>query len=646
MCGFAGVVGLGLETARPAVERMLAVLSARGPSDSGTRMIDRPGGAEPPVALAHARLAIIAPGPDGAQPMGADDALWLVYNGEIYNYEELREELQGHGIRFRGRSDTEVVLAAYRVWGAECRTRLHGMFALAVADARRGQVWLCRDRLGIKPLYVRRRPEGGVLFGSQVTALLACGQTLVPARLRPEAIESFLAQGYVAGPGTIVDGVEELEPGTDMTFDWTGALLSQRRWWSLASVANGDHAVARPAAVEATKAALQRAVRRHLVADVPLGVFLSSGVDSTVVALVAGRALAEPSQLSTMSLGLASAPELDESEDAAHIARELGTTHCVAKVGGAEARAELEAFFAAMDQPTADGFNTFLVARAARQAGLTVALSGLGGDELFGGYATFRAARLASRFASSRAALGPLPRHIARLAARGFPSRASLKLAALARRPLTVDQVYFLRRELFLDDERRLLLALPAGSDPSTGMPRLTLEELTRNIGPEAAAPDVEARVSMLELSTYMRGMLLRDADVFGMARALEIRVPLLDDELVACALALPGAFKRHDPRPKPLLIDAAGGRLPAAVGRKKRGFKMPWDEWLRGPLRDWARERIHAREVWSSAGIDTTAAIALFDRFGRKDPAVSATQILALATLSTFVASRRLGGA
>jgi asparagine synthase (glutamine-hydrolysing) len=292
-----------------------------------------------------------------------------------------------------------------------------------------------------------------------------------------------------------------------------------------------------------------------------------------------------------------------------------------------------------MDQPTVDGFNVFFVAREARRAGMKVALSGLGGDELFGGYASFRDVPRALRWKHRLAPLRPLQRLVSSCLAR-TSSRRLVKAAEVLRREKTPVHLYFLRRELFLPAERRELHPLPADSNPSTGIANADLDELTEL----SRGLDELNQVSLFELRTYMRHMLLRDSDVFSMAHGLELRVPLLDHRLVEQVTALPGSFKRPDPRPKPLLLDAVGRRLPGVLqAQPKRGFTFPWREWLQGPLRERVEQSIRNSDVWSTLGVSSRAVRTIWERFCRQDGRVSALQILALVVLEDFAVRHRL---
>jgi asparagine synthase (glutamine-hydrolysing) len=647
MCGIAGLLGIPPDVARPAAARMRAALEHRGPDDAGCAAVPDPHGQAPPAMLAHTRLAILDLSPAGHQPMAdkppeaGRPANWIVFNGEVFNFLELQADLARAGWPCHSRCDTEVILHAYRVWGPACVEKLRGMFAWCLLDAERGTAWLCRDRLGIKPLYLTRPAGGGLLFASELRALLAAGPDLVPPRVHPAALESFLAQGAVCGLDSIVEGVELLAPGQSLVTDWAGRPEKRQTYWRVPFTPAAEECVPwtaarREQAVARLADTLRRAVRLRLIADVPVGLFLSGGVDSGALAAVATEVAG--TQVRTVSIGF-DQPEFDETAAAAAVARALGTRHSCLRLSGADVLNDLPAVLAAIDQPTVDGFNTFFVSRAARRSGLTVALSGLGGDELFGGYASFQDVPRAVRWRKRLRWMGPSRPVLARVV-RWVGGRRGVKAAeALTRRPAPLE-MYLLRRELFLPGDRRTFHALPAGSDLLCGVPDAVAEELRG----QARGLDPVNQVSLFELGAYMRNMLLRDADVFSMAHGLELRVPLLDHELVEQVTQLPGAAKRPDGRPKPLLLDAVGSRLPALVtSGPKRGFTFPWDAWLRGPLAARAGAAVENAAVWLALGFHPDAARRLWQRFVRQDTRVSALQILALIVLEDVASRHRL---
>jgi asparagine synthase (glutamine-hydrolysing) len=647
MCGIAGILGLAPEIAQKAAPRLRAAMAHRGPDHAATQVIDHPSGDAFPVVLVHARLAILDLTAAGNQPMADSPPPvpgrrrnWLVFNGEIFNHAQLRADLAAAGWPCRSRSDTEVILHAYRIWGEDCVQRMRGMFAWCLVDAERGRVWFCRDRLGIKPLYLYRPAAGGFLFASELRTLLAAGPDLVPRNVNPAALESFLAQGAVYGLDSIVSRIELLAPGQSLWTDWSGRPLATRRYWQVSfapacQTADGHNAAARRSAVTRLAEGLRDAVKMRLMADVPLGLFLSGGVDSAALATLATEVAGQ--QVQSLSIGFDD-PRFDETEAAAAIAGELGTDHQTLRLTGQDVLDDLPAVLQAVDQPTVDGFNTYFVSQAARRAGLKVALSGLGGDELFGGYASFRDVPRALSWQRRLRRLG-VAGLVTRLLQRTRPSRRWSKAAALLRRPGTPLLAYLLRRELFLPADRRLFHPLPEGSDIYSGLPHGTITELDSH----ADGLDLVNQLSHFELEAYLQHMLLRDADVFSMCHGLELRVPLLDHQVVEQVAGLPGTWKWPDPRPKPLLIDAVGPRLPAlAYSRPKRGFTFPWDSWLRGPICARAAAAVHSQDVWSALGWDPLTPAYYWERFLRRDRRVAALQILALVVLEDY--TRRHG--
>jgi asparagine synthase (glutamine-hydrolysing) len=627
---------------------MLAAMSHRGPDDCGMVTLPAPNNLGSPAILLHARLSILDLTQAGHQPMADQPPLpgakpnWIIFNGEIYNFLQLRESLSCRGWPCRTRCDTEVILHAYRLWGENCVERLRGMFAWCLADSERGIVWFCRDRLGIKPLYLARPTSGGLLFASEIRTLLAAGPDLVPPKASASAVEGFLAQGAVYGHESIIEGVESLPPGQSLVTDWSGKSLKTRTYWQVPFVSperkeSGLPALAdRQGVVRDLATTIREAVKLHMVSDVPLGVFLSGGIDSTALATLATE-VAE-TKVRTISIGF-DQDEFDESNTAAATALALQTEHHVIRLTGRDVLEMLPDALSAFDQPTVDGFNTYFVSQAARRLGLKVSLSGLGGDEIFGGYASFRDVPRAVRWRKRLRKLGPARQLLAAIVDR-TGGRWGIKAAeSLRRRPAPLS-MYLLRRELFLPRDRRALHPVPAGIEPSNGIPRTALADM-REL---AATLDPVNQVSLFELSGYMRYMLLRDADVFSMAHGLEVRVPLLDHEVVEQVARLPGEFKRPDPRPKPLLIDAVGERMPAPVVQMpKRGFTFPWGAWLRGPLRERASRAIENRALWAGLGFNSEAPRAIWQRFLSGDNRVAALQVLGLVVLESFASRHGL---
>ena len=510
------------------------------------------------------RLAVQDLSARGAQPIrNPRTGSVIVFNGEVYNFRELRRQLTTRGHVFRTGTDTEVVLHAYDEWGMDSLKRLVGMFAFAIWDARAGRLVLARDRLGVKPLYLAIT-DRLVAFASEVRALLA-GSFAEP-RLSSAGLADFLSLGAAREPGTLIKGIEALPPGTAREFD--GRESRARRYWDLREqvARRSDPGWGRDQAAAEVREGLGRAVRRRLVSDAPLGVLLSGGIDSASVTALAAREIDQP--IRTVS-AVFDDPEFSERDAMQATSAHCDTEHSETTLRPKDACASLDGFFAAMDQPTFDGLNTYLVARAARFEGLTVVLSGIGGDEVFGGYPSFRIAPALRRLRR----VTPTP--IGRIAGAGMYhlAPATSRMRRLGRWVARTDPMLpaeCVTRQLFGQAEiDRLTSTAAAPFDPPP---------------PEASPFN---RSAFAEMDVYLRNVLLRDAGLMGMAQGLEIREPLLDHELVETALALGDDVKRRGPGPKPLLARALGGELPPhTLRRTKQGFRLPLDQWMRGALR------------------------------------------------------------
>ena len=404
MCGICGVIGKTTQDwGGTAVRRMLDAIVHRGPDEEALFLL-------PPIMAGMRRLSIIDL-PGGSQPVWNESrTLAVLFNGEIYNFRELRAELESAGHVFRTHSDTEVIVHAYEEWGQGCLTRLQGMFAFALIEMPGGpqapptKVFLARDRLGIKPLYYAA-VQGAFFFASEVRALLASGCIL--RRIQPESLSAYLLFGSVGEPMTLVESVMSLPPGHFMTIEADSPVPAPqpKPFWNLASALKAGASPASPdlqaphdpaeTPARRVRTLLEDSVRHHLIADVPVGVFLSSGVDSTALAALASRA--QPG-VHTFTVAFPDA-KFSEGEIARRTARTLETEHREMYLSGDDMTSQLDAAVAALDQPTVDAINTYIVSWAAHQAGLKVALSGLGSDEIFGGYSTFRTTASVARLA-------------------------------------------------------------------------------------------------------------------------------------------------------------------------------------------------------------------------------------------------------
>ncbi len=590
MCGVAGLwdphARGGPDRLAAMAARMTGALHHRGP-DAGDVWCDAAAG----LALGHRRLSIIDLSPTGAQPMHSSCGRFVLsFNGEVYNFNELRPELEALGRRFRGHSDTEVILEGAAQWGVEPMIkRLIGMFALALWDRQARILYLVRDRLGIKPLYWSRRGER-LIFGSELKALRADPE--FEARLDRNALALFLRLSYVPAPATIYEGVKKLPPGT-ILIAREGAEPELRAFWSLEDVAREGLAArfagSEDEAVGALDALLGDAVRRRMISDVPLGAFLSGGIDSsTVVALMQAK---NPRKVRSFSIGFRE-QGYDEAPYAKAVAAHLGTDHTELYVSLDHARAVIPRLPEIYDEPFADASQipTFLVSEMTRRH-VTVALSGDGGDEAFGGY---------NRYVQSRrllASLDRLPQAARRTLAaslRGVPFGA---WSALERAvpgggmPFLGEKVQKLAYMLeggAGEFYRRLVShwwdaqALVAGA----AEPRFLPDD------PQAGIfiADRAERMQYLDTLTYLPDDILTKVDRASMAVSLEARVPLLDHRVVAFSWALPAAWKARPGAGKYLLRRVLDRYVPRRlIDRPKAGFAVPIDSWLRGPLRDWA---------------------------------------------------------
>ena len=561
MCGVAGSLGPGPEAeATGTVERMLGVLGHRGPDDRGAWSSPTPEGA---LALGVTRLAVRDLSERGHQPMvAAESGCAIAYNGELYNAGELRAELESAGRRFAGSSDTEVVLAAFEHWGERCVPRLRGMFALALWDPRDRTLVLARDPLGIKPLYLANL-GGRLTFASELRALLAAG---AERTLNRDAVAGYLATGAVTEPATIVEGVELLGAGS-MLVSREGKQRTERYWDPRPLFSNGREVNAGDAA-ESVRAALEGAVARQLVADVPVGVFLSGGIDSSaLVGLAADAGL----EVTTVSVLFDDAGHSEEPYVNA-VRERCGGAHHQVRLSPGSLLDALPAAFDAMDQPSVEGVNTHVVAGAARAAGLKVALSGLGGDELFAGYPHFGSV---PRLHAARRRLPHLPGPLAGMAARARFGRGDRASKAARWLSGEASDAYGLARELLSPAAREALIGARGGEPPP------------------ARAADTNA-ISHRELTGYMRDTLLRDTDSMSMAHSLEVRVPMIDQEVVELVAGLPSHLKTGGNGTKPLLVGAVADLLPPEVrGRDKMGFTLPFERLLESELAPRVRERL-----------------------------------------------------
>ncbi|MGH9383993.1 MAG: asparagine synthase (glutamine-hydrolyzing) [Vicinamibacterales bacterium] len=640
MCGIAGGVFWAKRSRHAAVstvQRMTDALSHRGPDGAGVVECHQTSAddAAPVVVMGHRRLAIIDLTDRAAQPMVSDRLpLWITFNGEIYNFKTIRRELERLGRRFRSDSDTEVILQGYEQWGEAVVDRLQGMFAFAIWDGRSHRLFAARDRFGIKPLYLYRT-HGGVLFASEIRALLASG--LVPKALDHAALAQYLAHQTVPPPRTLVEGVRVLPPGCTESFDSVGTSV-QRPYWDLLDAADRSaSAVTEEDARDRVRQLLEESTRLHLISDVPVGVFLSGGIDSTAVAALVRTAGVTPRTFCVSFPGT----RYDEGPYARAVADAIGADHTDLPLSETEFRRQLPEALASVDHPSGDGVNTFVVSRAVRHAGIKVALSGLGGDELFGGYPSFTRLRRIAGYARLWKWTPEPVRRAAAATVRGVggSSVLSSRVAALLETDASLPHAYPLTRQLFSTARRLALLDVerrPTVHDAETD-PYVALLERAVARHPQASSMSL---VSYAEARTYMHDVLLRDTDQMSMAHGLEVRVPLLDHQLAEYVMGLSGRTKEPNGVPKRLLLEALGGNLPASVRRPKRGFVLPLDPWMRTELRSFCEHHLGPEGMAGHAILNPDAVQSVWQSFMANDGTVSWSRPWALVALNAWLES------
>ena len=635
MCGLAGFVDFAscVDDPSSALGAMARCLVHRGPDDEGI-FYDAP----TRTGLAFRRLSIIDLTPTGHQPMrSASGRFEIAFNGEVYNHALLRTELTPRGHQFRGNGDTETMLAAFEEWGVErALERFTGMFAIAALDRQTRTLWLARDRFGVKPMYFgctggHAVPAGSfsvtagasLVFASEIKALRA----LTPMRLSVDrgALTLFMRHGYVPGPLSIHPEVRKLRPGHLLCIDLASKRVDERCWWNARDLIMRARATPFEGndedATNALDQALLDSVRLRMVSDVPLGAFLSGGIDSSAVVAAMQSQSARP--IKTFTIGFEQ-KNLDEAPYARAIARHLGTDHTEVYVAGDEARATVPQLAEIWDEPFADSSQipTLLVSRIARRS-VTVALSGDGGDELFGGYYRYAwtsaiAARTQMLPAPARTAVAMLlratPRHLAnsvgRMLARVLPARFAFDRAG--------DRAHKLAGIMQHGDAWTIYLALVAtiadapslvigGHAPTTAL--TDPSQLIHGV-------DLETRMMQADIASYLVDDILVKVDRASMAASLEAREPLLDHDLAELAFRLPLSMKMRGGERKWVLRRVLERRVPRALfDRPKMGFGVPLAQWLRGPLRDWGEALLAENRLRASGFVDPTAARAIWKR-------------------------------
>jgi len=576
MCGIGAIVSLSEEQVRDGMPRMIAAMHHRGPDGSGSLLLNAP---DIFCGLASTRLAILDLSPAGALPMICPKTgAALVFNGEIFNHVELRRELLDAGIEFRSTSDTEVVLNGLVRYGTAFLPRLKGMFALAFVDGERKALLLARDPLGIKPLYQHSSPDL-LVIGSEVRAVVAGAR--LSREIDRQGLISYLAYGAVAEPRTIFKEVRAFARGSSQLIPLTRQSLSTppppKRFFNMPAIQE----ISEAEAIEQVRATLTQAVDQHLISDVPVGMLLSSGVDSTIVTSLAAKSAPH---IRSFTVGLAGNSSESESDLAQRTAERLGLRHSNIVIGPDDGRAEARVWLDSLDQPSIDGLNVFVISRAIHAQGIKVALSGQGGDELFGGYPSFVDVE---RMRSLYDKFGFLPRFVRRsgvqLALFAKSSVVRAKAIDIAESNGDVRSLYLQRRRTLSNKQLKELGIngpLPTARNflPPESEPPFEFESL--------AVPEA---VSWLETHYYLGNMLLRDGDANSMAHSLELRMPFLDTRVIDMAFAIAGRIRfPKGAQAKHLLRATFPEALPKEVAiQPKKGFTLPINRWMTDALRE-----------------------------------------------------------
>lgn len=569
MCGIAGILSFTNSTAPlEQINSMTDAIAHRGPDADGHFVEGR-------IALGHRRLSIIDLSPSGNQPFSsANNRYQLVFNGELYNFKEVKATITDHS--FKSTGDTEVLVEAWSRWGLAALPKFKGMFAFAIWDHQEETLWLVRDRLGVKPLYYAEQ-SNCLLFASEIRSILASG--LVKKELNTDALAGFFRYQSVPGPDTIIKGIRELKAGCWMKIK--DGKLESGSWWDIQSHSAFTPPASRQQAQSEILRLLRSAVEQRLVSDVPVGAFLSGGIDSSAVVALMAEVSNRPPETFNISF---SEKGFDESGYAELVAKKFNTRHHTILQKPEYMLDNLLPALAAMDTPSGDGINSYVVSKAIREAGITVALSGIGGDELFAGYPFFRQFRQVQKYKYAWALTTPVRKLMASLLGSGSSRKDRLKQLLQVPSP-QIENLYPIFRQIITPaaHQKLIRIGLPA-ADP--------VQRALQNLERLHDFPEY-SQVSIAEYLGYTQYTLLKDTDQMSMAVSLEVREPFFDHELIEYVLQIPDQLKEPE-FPKQLLVESLGERLPhEVVHRRKQGFVFPWEQWMKTTLRSFCEAEI-----------------------------------------------------
>ncbi len=627
MCGINGIISQTIDNKKchDIVQAMNKRLAHRGPDNDGIWQEDK-------ICFGHRRLSIIDLSPESNQPFfSVDKRFVIVYNGELYNYKDLKLELQRttHGTVqqpyfFKTNSDTEVILASYIRWGNDCLKYFNGMFAFAIYDCETKKTFIARDRIGVKPLYYHYS-ENVFLFSSEVRPIIHSG--LKSFELNKEVLAEYFMYQTVLAPNTLVKGIKMLMPGHYIEYENNKAIITE--YYSTNKINKSNDDLPYKQICNKVNELLTNSVQQRLVADVPFGAFLSGGIDSSAVVGLMSKVCSE--QIQTFNVSFDES-EFSESKYARIIAKKFNTKHHEIKLTPSDFLKQLPEALQAIDHPSGDGPNTYIVSKATKNAGITMALSGIGGDELFAGYDVFR--RMAEL--QKKAWINSIPRFarsgVGHLIKKKKKSVSGNKIAELLSEPIiNFNSAYPLNRSVYTLKE---LQALLKGQDPF-----VQIKKIVSN------APQVKnyllSAVSICEINTYLQNVLLRDTDQMSMAVALEVREPFLDYKLIEYALSVNDEHK-FPHTPKKLLIDSLGDLLPSEiVNRPKMGFTLPWQNWLKNELRTFCEKNIS--ELSEYEFCNSQEIKNYWSRFLNDDKIITWSRVWHLVVLNNWIKENKL---
>ena len=626
MCGITGIVGNNLNSSvyQPAIQKMTDAIAHRGPNSQGLWNDEH-------CFFGHRRLSIIDLSEAGNQPFISQDGRYiLIYNGELYNYKDLKFELQRaeHGSKnipyiFKTNTDTEVILASYLRWGNNSMKRFNGMFAFAIWDTVEQKLLIARDRLGVKPLYYQYK-NNTLVFASEIRALIYSG--IVDKKINPSSVAEYIQYATVHAPNTMLQDVKVLMPGNFLELHQNNLTISQ--YWNINDYAKSKQDLSYKETCQKVNELLTASVERRLVADVPFGAFLSGGIDSSAIVGLMSKVSSEKIQTFNVSFDEG---EFSEAKYAKQIAQKFNTQHHEIKLTPADFLNQLPEALSAIDHPSGDGPNSYIVSKATKQAGITMALSGLGGDELFAGYDIFK------RFyeLEKKAWLNIIPAKglVGKFISTKKKSVQGDKTAEiLALNSINGYQAYPINRKLFNQTDYQSLLKKKYNDSNF-------IFNVIKNTTTDKQ--HILSRVSLYEIETYMQNVLLRDADQMSMAVALEVRVPFLDYQLVEFALGVKDEYK-FPHTPKKLLTDSLGDLLPnEIVNRPKMGFTLPWKDWLKGDLREFCEDNII--QFSKRSFVNRDAILIIWNRFLNNDPKITWSRIWHLVVLNNWINTHQI---